>query len=185
MVAGSKKYLFVAKKFLHVGCGAKAKDQTTSGFNTDEWSEVRLDIDPLGSPDILGSMTDMKEVKDCQMDAVFSSHNIEHLFANEVNIALCEFLRVLNEDGFAVVTCPDLKAICSLVAEDKLLSPIYTSPAGDVTPLDIIYGFRPSLAAGRSYMAHRCGFTEKVLRGELRAAGFKSLASASSWSAIL
>jgi len=33
---------------LHVGCGAKHKDLTTRGFNTPEWHELRLDIDPSG-----------------------------------------------------------------------------------------------------------------------------------------
>ena len=33
-------------KVLHVGCGPKRKDQTTRGFNTPQWDELRLDIDP-------------------------------------------------------------------------------------------------------------------------------------------
>ena len=53
----------------------------------------------------------------------------------------------------------------------------YHSPAGAITPLDIIYGFRPSIAQGNTYMAHRCGFTETVLRGTLVANGFASVAT--------
>ena len=45
--------------FLHVGCGPKRKDQTTRGFNTPEWAEIRLDIDASVSPDVVGTMTDM------------------------------------------------------------------------------------------------------------------------------
>ena len=45
-------------------------------------------------------MTDMPAVEDAYVDAVFSSHNIEHLYAHEVAEALSEFKRVLNEDGF-------------------------------------------------------------------------------------
>jgi hypothetical protein len=33
------------------------------------------------------------------------------------------------------------------------------------------------MAAGNLYMAHRCGFTEKVLTGTLRASGFGAVAS--------
>ena len=33
--------------FLHIGCGPKRKDQTTRGFNTDDWTELRFDIDEL------------------------------------------------------------------------------------------------------------------------------------------
>jgi hypothetical protein len=35
------------------------------------------------------------------------------------------------------------------------------------------------MSKGNLYMAHRCGFTEKVLTGTLRASGFKSVASMS------
>jgi hypothetical protein len=30
------------KTFLHVGCGHKRKNQTTKGFNTAGWTELRL-----------------------------------------------------------------------------------------------------------------------------------------------
>ena len=164
------------KTFLHVGCGPKRKAQTTSGFNTPDWHECRLDIDSRVAPDVVGTMTDMSEVKTGSMDAVFSSHNIEHLYPHEVPQALREFLRVLKPDGFAVITCPDLQSVCKLVAEDKLTEPAYTSPAGPIAPLDILYGHRPPMAQGNLYMAHRCGFTKKVLSATLIASGFKSTA---------
>lgn len=44
------------KTFLHVGCGSKRKDQTTKGFNTPDWPELRLDIDENVNPDIVGSL---------------------------------------------------------------------------------------------------------------------------------
>lgn len=165
------------KTFLHIGCGPKRKDKTTAGFNTPEWNELRLDIDAKANPDILGSMTDMSSVETESVDAIFSSHNIEHLYPHEVPIALAEFLRVLKPQGYLVVTCPDLQAVCALVAENKLTEPAYTSPAGPITPLDILYGYRPSMQRGNLFMAHRCGFTEKVLIGTLRQAGFASTVS--------
>jgi hypothetical protein len=33
------------------------------------------------------------------------------------------------------------------------------------------------MAQGNLYMAHRCGFTQKVLTGTLQAAGFKAVAT--------
>lgn len=162
----------MAKTFLHVGCGAQHKESTTRGFNTDDWTELRLDINEAVQPDIVGTMTDMARVPDASVDAVFSSHNIEHLYPHEVPVALAEFLRVLRPDGFAIITCPDLKSVCALVADDKLGEPAYVSPAGPIAPLDILYGHRASLAAGNLYMAHRCGFTEKVLCDSLLSARF-------------
>lgn len=165
--------------FLHVGSGPKRKNQTTRGFNTPDWTEVRLDIDAAAQPDIVGTMTDMAGVPDGAMDAVFSSHNIEHLYPHEVPVALAEFQRVLKPDGFFVVTCPDLRSVCALVAEDRLLEPAYTSPAGPIAPIDILYGYRPSMARGNLFMAHRSGFTERTLVETLRGAGFQATASMS------
>ncbi len=163
------------KTFLHVGCGPKRKDRTTAAFA--QWNELRFDIDERVEPDLVGTMTDMSSVASESVDAVFSSHNIEHLYPHEVPLALREFLRVLKPNGIAVITCPDLQSVCALVAQDKLLEPAYSSPAGPIAPLDILYGLRSSMAQGNLYMAHRCGFTQKVLRGTLQALGFKSVAT--------
>ena len=163
------------KTFLHVGCGPNRKERTTAGFA--EWNELRFDIDESVQPDVVGTMTDMSSVSSESVDAVFSSHNIEHLYPHDVPVALAEFLRVLKPGGFAVITCPDLQAVCALVAQDKLTEPAYTSPAGPIAPLDILYGHRPAMNAGNLFMAHRCGFTEKVLSATLQASGFKRVAS--------
>ena len=166
----------LVRNLLHVGCGPKRKSATTRSFNLPEWSETRLDIDPTVSPDVVGTMTNMAAVGTGTMDAVFSSHNIEHLYPHEVSVALAEFLRVLNDDGFVVITCPDLQSVCKLVAEGNLVDTAYTSPAGPIAPLDILYGHRPPMARGNLYMAHRCGFTAKALSGTLIAAKFSRVA---------
>ena len=76
------------KILLHVGPGHARLEHTTPGFNNGHWQELRLDIDPTVQPDILGSMTDMSQVNDQSVDAIFSSHNIEHLYPHEVPTAL-------------------------------------------------------------------------------------------------
>lgn len=162
--------------FLHIGCGQNHKARTTRAFNTPQWLELRLDIDPAVAPDIVGSMTDMRAVADGSVDAIYSSHNIEHLYPHEVPLALAEFHRVLKPEGFVVVTCPDLQAVAELVAQDKLLQPAYQSPAGPISPLDILYGHRPALARGNLFMAHRTGFTLNSLIQSFGAAGFGSCA---------
>ena len=167
------------KSFLHVGCGPKRKERTTKALSSPEWREVRFDIDESVKPDLVGTMTDMSSVTSGSVDAVFSSHNIEHLYPHEVPLALAEFFRVLKSDGIAVITCPDLKAVCALIAQDKLTEAAYTSPAGPIAPIDILYGLRSSMAQGNLYMAHRCGFTQKVLSATIEASGFKSVATIS------
>lgn len=163
------------KVFLHIGCGRLTKINTTPEFAKSNWHEIRLDIDPDVQPDIVGTMTDMSAVSDTSVDAVFSSHNIEHLYPHEVPLALAEFSRVLKPHGYAVITCPDLQSVCKLVAEDKLTDTAYISPAGPIAPLDMIYGHRSAMAQGNLFMAHRCGFTQKTLSAALAQAGFASV----------
>jgi SAM-dependent methyltransferase len=163
------------RTFLHVGCGPARKEHTTAAFATDDWQELRFDIDQSAKPDIVGTMTDMAIIPNDSVDALFSAHNIEHLFPHEVPVALGEFCRVLKSDGFVVITCPDIQSVAALVAEGKLIEPAYMSAAGPIAPLDIMYGLRSSLAAGNHYMAHKCGFTDQLLIRELLAAGFASV----------
>ena len=165
-------------RFLHVGCGTAYKDRTTPCFASDAWDEVRLDILPEVRPDILSTIVTLDGVDDASFDAVFSSHNIEHLYPYEVPQALASFYRVLRDGGHLVITCPDLQSACEPIAAGRLLEPLYMSPSGPVSPLDMLYGFRPSLQAGSHAMAHRCGFVLDVLRQELHNAGFDMVWSA-------
>jgi hypothetical protein len=157
------------KKFLHVGCGPQYKD-SLKGFK--DWQEIRFDIDPEVKPDILGSLTDMSAVEDKSVEALYSSHNIEHLYPHEVPIAIAEFYRVLKEDGFVVITCPDLQSVAKEIANGKLIEALYESPMGPISALDILYGHVGAIRGGNTYMAHKCGFTFPVLSGLFREAGF-------------
>lgn len=162
------------KKFLHVGCGPQNKSGL-KGFDSDDWEEIRFDIDPKVNPDILGTLTDMTLVASGSVDAIFSSHNIEHIFPHEVPLALAEFHRVLKPEGIVVMTCPDLQVVCEAVANNKLLEPLYESPAGPIAPIDILYGHRGYIAQGNHFMAHKCGFTYSVLGDVFMGAGFKEI----------
>jgi len=159
------------KKILHVGCGSYGKVHEL--FSGEEWQELRLDIDPHANPDIVNSITDMKDVESESVDAVYSSHNLEHLYPHEVVIALMEFLRVLKSDGFCLLSVPDIEVAAKFIAEGKITEPIYTSPAGPISPLDMFYGFRPSLANGNTFMAHKTGFTMESLSREFMNSGFQ------------
>lgn len=158
--------------FLHVGCGKLGKKDTLPIFNDDNWNEIRLDIDPAAKPDIVASMTDLGALSSATVDAVFSSHNIEHLYPHEVRLALCEFNRVLKPDGFIVITCPDLHSVCAQVVQKGLTATAYLSPAGPIAALDMLYGYRMAVERGQTSMAHRTGFTRESLEVELRNAGF-------------
>ena len=163
------------KNLLHVGCGYKTKKDTLKYYD-DQWIETRVDINPDVNPDILGTMKDLSKVKSDFYDSVFSAHSIEHVYIHEVNSVLEAFCRVLNQNGFLVITCPDVKSISKLIVEDKLLETAYESHAGSINPADMLWGHSDSIKKGNEFMAHKCGFTKKTLMAALTSAGFKSVA---------
>jgi len=161
----------VVPRLLHVGCGGQDKSGL-KGFSGPDWTETRFDIDPGVAPDIVGSLTDLSAIESGGVDAIFSSHNVEHLYPHEAPVAFLEFARVLSPDGFAVVTCPDLQAVASFIAEGCLTETLYVSPAGPIAALDILYGHNHSIAAGNAFMAHHTGYTYDSLRKLMEGAGF-------------
>lgn len=160
------------KKLLHVGCGTSPKNRLPECFQTEQWHEVRLDIDPKVKPDIVASLTDMAAVSSTSADAVWSSHSLEHLEGFQVKKALKEFYRVLKPGGFVLITLPDLTSIAALIIEERAAEALYQSPAGPITPLDMLFGHQASIEKGHKYMAHRTGFTQNLLRSKLIEAGF-------------
>jgi predicted SAM-dependent methyltransferase len=157
---------------LHVGCGPQHARALHATFAGSEWREVRLDIDPNVEPDIIASLIDMSAVDSATVDAVWSSHNLEHLYPHEVPLALREFHRVLKPGGFALVTLPDVQAVAEQIAKGNLEKPVYNSPAGPICPIDMLFGHRASLARGNQYMAHHTAYTAQSLAQHLARAGF-------------
>ena len=159
-------------RFLHVGFGPKRKHQTVNAIASSDWEEVTLDIDRSVKPDLVDKLPELSQVESNSFDAVYSAHNIEHLYPHEVPLALNAMRRVLKSDGFVILTCPDLQTIGERLASGDIEAPIYTSGRGPVAPIDMMYGFRPAMAEGNLYMAHHTGFTLKSLGDACVRAGF-------------
>ena len=159
------------KTLLHVGC-ASLDISDLKGFNNDNWTEIRFDIDETRNPDIVGTIVDLSLVETESVDAVYSAYNLDHIYPHEVPIALKEFFRVLKNDGIAVIKCPDIQSVCEAIGKDKLLDTFYQSPVGPITPIDILFGNRKAIAKGNEFMAKKGGFTYSVLDGALHQAGF-------------
>jgi len=161
------------KTLLHVGSGSQDKSDL-KGFNNDDWSEIRLDIDKDVKPNIVGSLTDLSLVETASVDAIYSAFNIDHIYPHEVPIALKEFYRVLNDDGIVVITCPDMQGVCEAIAQDKLLDVLYESSSGPISPIDVLFGNRREVSAGNEYMAKKGGFTYSELDRVFFEEGFKT-----------
>jgi SAM-dependent methyltransferase len=160
------------RSVLHVGSGPANADKLHPSFRGPQWREIRLDIDPTTRPDILADMMDMSPVASGSVDAVWSSHNIEHVYAHHVSAVLREFLRVLKPGGFVLINCPDMQSIAQAVLDTGLTKPAYQSASGPITPHDMIFGFGEAVAAGCEFMAHKTAFTGQSLGEALVAAGF-------------
>ncbi len=164
------------RRVLHAGCGAYAPGKLHPVFRGEAWAETRLDIDSQVQPDIVCSIHDMSlAIPSRSYDALWSSHNIEHLHAHEVANAFREFFRILKPDGFALIRCPDLEAVADILLRKGPDHPAYMSPAGPITALDMIYGHSASVARGHTSMRHHTGFTAERLGRLLLKAGFMEI----------
>lgn len=169
------------KLVLHIGCGQPNPGKLHKSFQGPDWHEIRLDIDPNVKPDIVADMVDMHMIPDNAVHAVWSSHNIEHLYAHVVPVALKEIFRIIRPEGHFLVTLPDVQTVATYVAHGGLEDPLYDSPSGPICPIDILYGWRASMAKGNLFMAHRTGFTAKTLGEHLRDAGFTAIRVTRDW----
>jgi SAM-dependent methyltransferase len=164
------------KRVLNSGSGPRSGNSLHATFRNSAWRDVRMDIDPATVPDVVGSITDMRSsISSGSFDAVWSSHSLEHLYSYEVPSALSEFRRILKPDGFALIRCPDLEVVASVLLDHGPDYVTYVSPIGPITPLDMLFGHSASVAAGKRDMAHKTGFTAARLGQLLLKAGFATV----------
>ncbi|MGO8740242.1 class I SAM-dependent methyltransferase [Rhodoblastus sp.] len=164
------------RRLLNAGSGASIGGKLPPFFSPGSWEEVRLDVDPATRPDIIASLADMRRaVPDASFDALYSSHAVEHLYAHEVIPAFHEFRRVIKPDGFALITCPDLVAISRFILQYGAEEVAYSSPAGPIRPIDMLFGHGRSIGEGRVAMAHHTGFTAARLARVAIESGFKEV----------
>jgi hypothetical protein len=172
----ARKSLQSVPNILHVGSGSKAPARLHEFFRRSTWNEVRCDIDPENKPDIVASITDLRSsVEDASYDAIWASHILEHLSRHEVPQALGEFVRILSPSGFALMRSPDIEAVAQFILEGRIADVIYTSPAGPITPLDMIYGHGAAIAQQKHAMRHGTAFTQELLGNDLLDAGFSEV----------
>jgi predicted SAM-dependent methyltransferase len=66
---------------------------------------------------------------------------VEHIFWHELPIAFAQMKRILKDNGIAIIMCPNLSMVADKI-KDNINEVLYTTPAGSITALDMIYGFR-------------------------------------------
>jgi predicted SAM-dependent methyltransferase len=160
------------KEILHVGCGAPNPEGLYSTFRLLGFREVRVDIDPDVEPEIVASISDMPMIADNSYDAIYSSHNLEHLWPQEIPETLKEFLRVLKPGGVVVATMPDLQEAAEMIAKDDPEGVAYRAQIGVVQPLDCVYGHRLTFTDKKVFALHKTGYTATRLKRLFLDAGF-------------
>ncbi len=158
---------------VNLGSGVRVSARLPAMFA--DWRELRVDMDAKVAPDILADITDLSAIESGSVDAIWSAHCVEHLYLHQVGKAIAEAYRILADDGFYCLIVPDLQVIADYIANDRLHEVVYESPAGPVIAHDMLFGFGPHLAQGRSSMAHKCGFTPTLLLQKLQEAPFAEI----------
>ena len=132
------------KKVLNVGGGSKsiALPPQYAAFE-----HLLLDIDPKGQPDIVCDARQLSGLPAAQFDAVYCSHNLEHYYRHDVPRVLAGILHVMKDGGFVQIRVPDLTELMRVTVSQGLDvdDVLYTSPAGPVMILDVLYGHSPTI----------------------------------------
>jgi SAM-dependent methyltransferase len=138
---------------LDIGSGGPAAAYLGEGW---------LGVDPyVASADIQAPMWELP-FEDNSVDAIFTSHALEHVGKNDVPRALREWRRVLKPGCRAIIQVPDLEwCVRHWLA--------HQGPYG-AWSLDIIFGNQ-----NHEGEYHKTGFTELTLFSLLRQAGFLPL----------
>jgi SAM-dependent methyltransferase len=140
------------------------------------WEHVLLDIDALGSPDIVCDARELSSLPASTYDSVYCSHNLEHYHRHDAVKVVAGFAHVLKSDGFAFIRVPDMGEVMRNVVQRNLDIDdiLYQSAAGPILVRDVIYGYGVEIErSGNDFYAHKTGFTGKALKSLLESAGFR------------
>ena len=163
------------RRVLNVG-GQSRGIQLPAPYATFE--QVLLDLDPTVGADIVLDVRELTSLEPQQFEAVYCSHNLEHVRQHDVPVVLAGFRHVLKPGGLAHIIVPDLQELM-LVCVQKgidLDGLLYESPMGPITPLDVLYGHGGMMAqSGQDFYAHRTGFSSRTLANVVEASGFSPM----------
>lgn len=96
-------------------------------------------------------------VEDGSVEAIWSSHSLEHISKHQVAETLTEWFRVLTPGGILELEVPDLLWVCRNFIEHPT----------DDWHMDTIFGLQT-----HDGEYHKTGFTEPILRRRVEEAGF-------------
>jgi hypothetical protein len=163
------------KTVLHIGLRSATPAMLHSSFNHPSWHVVRLDTHADVQPDFVGSITHMHMLPDQSVEAIWCPQVLQKLFYYEIHHALKEAYRVLTHGGSFYMSVPDGQIAGAYLAHNRANEALYTAKAGDVTSVDLLYGFQPAIQKGNLSLVHHCVFTTDSLVTLMRESGFTNI----------
>ena len=163
------------RRVLNVG-GQSHGIQLPPPYSTFE--HVLLDLDPTVGADLVLDVRELTSLEPQQFEAVYCSHNLEHVRQHDVPVVLAGFRHVLKPGGLAHIIVPDLQELMLVCVQQgiDLDGLLYESPMGPITPLDVLYGHGGMMAqSGQDFYAHRTGFSRRTLANLVEASGFSPM----------
>jgi SAM-dependent methyltransferase len=160
---------------LNVGCGFSRKKDTHYLIQGEEWKHIRVDIDISVKPDIIDDSSKLENFTSNSVDAIFSSHNLEHLHVEDAKEAMVTYLDRLKPGGLCIIVVPNFELACKHIAEGRDYA-VYFSPAGGIRALDMIYGYS-KYTRNNVYQRHQWGYTSKSLTELFTNTGFINVQS--------
>ena len=150
---------------LNVGFGGLKISQQVDTADLLYYREISLDIDKKYNPDIVADIHNISHIPDKFVNVVYSSHMIEHIHFFKVPSVIKEFLRIVKDGGLVRIITPNMSKVAEKLQSGDILDVLYQSEGGPITGMDILYGSRyHTHKHNKDYMAHKCGFTEKVFK---------------------
>ncbi len=144
-------------------------------FKQDEWTEIRIDAYEDFQPDAVHKLTSLPMLKDNSLDAVWMGHILHRMSFKDGRAMLAEVMRTVKDGGTIGASVPDIQVAATYAAHGDLEKTVFTSPAGDITALDMLYGFQKAIDAGDKSRHHLSGFTYETFGIFLREAGICNL----------
>lgn len=162
------------KTLLNLGAGEVSLEAQTNFFRG--WKEIRVDIAEL-NPDVVDDIRELNHIPSNFADAVWACHVVEHIHWHDQKRMFKNIMRVLKDDGIAVIRVPDIASIADKI-KDGFDVELYRIGERVFTPMDIVYGHRDYFGDNETLNyanCHKIGFTEKSLLamlGEFEIKGF-------------
>jgi hypothetical protein len=139
---------------LNIGSGNSKLDWP--GINN--YKEVRVDLSPECDPHVIDDIVGLSQIPDDTIDLIWACHVMEHIHWHQIPKTIEGFSRILKENGYAIIITPDLESIASMIP-GGLLDEAYPTSEGSISPIDMIYGFRPYIENQGDLQIHRTGYT--------------------------